>query len=247
MKQYLRSVRTSGRFLWETLDAFLAPHICPLCRQELATGCGVCENCKKALPQLSDERCPLCGGSRGRYGLLDICRQCSEAGGHPWFRGVSAFPFQGLAREAVHRFKYQKQTFLVPFLAARMVEAWRKYGAPARPQLIVPVPLHWSRLWQRGFNQSALLAEFIGKGLQLPVCHALCRKRRTSQQAGLSRDERSKNLKNAFQIRNAAQICNQSILLIDDVLTTGNTLQESAHVLLKNGAAEVNILTIARD
>ncbi len=233
--------------LWRTLDAFLAPPICPLCRQELAAGNGVCESCERALPQLPDDRCPLCGGARGQAGLLEICRQCAESGGHPWYRGVSAFPFQGLAREAIHRFKYQKQTFLAPFLAARMVEAWRKYGAPARPQLIVPVPLHWSRLWQRGFNQSALLAEFIGKGLQLPVCHALSRKRRTSQQAGLSREERGKNLKNAFHIRKAATIRNQSILLIDDVLTTGNTLQEAATILLKNGASEVNILTIARD
>ena len=247
MKKYLHGVWMKGRFLRRKLDIFLAPDICPLCRQELAAAGKVCECCEKALPKLPDERCPLCGGACGQHGLLEICRQCADAGGHPWHRGVSAFPFQGLAREAVHRFKYQKQTFLASFLAARMVDARRKYGAPARPQQIVPVPLHWSRLWRRGFNQSALLAEFIGKSMQLPVCLALCRNRRTSQQSGLSRDERSKNLKNAFQIRRADLVRNQTVLLIDDVFTTGNTLQEAAIVLLKNGAAEVNVLTIARD
>jgi ComF family protein len=247
MKKYLYSGQAMALFLWRKVDTFLAPDICPLCRQQLVCSGGVCQHCEKALPQLPDDRCPLCGGSRGETGLLEICRQCVDAGGHSWYRGVSAFPFQGLAREGVHRFKYQKQTFLAPFFAARMVQAWRQHGAPARPQQIVPVPLHWSRLWQRGFNQSAMLAEFIGKDLHLPVCHALKRQRRTSQQAGLSREERGKNMRNAFKICVPQQIFDQSILLIDDVFTTGNTLQEASKVLLKNGAAEVNVLTIARD
>jgi ComF family protein len=247
MKKYLHRGQAVVRFLWHHLDIFLAPDICPMCRQQLVFQNGVCRHCEMALPLLPDERCPLCGGGQGESGLLDICRQCAQTGGHSWYRGVSVFPFQGLAREAVHRFKYQKQTFLAPFFATRMAQAWRKHGSPARPRQIVPVPLHWSRLWQRGFNQSAMLAEFIGKDLQLPVCHALRRKRRTSQQAGLSRQERDKNMKNAFQIRNQKAILEQSILLIDDVFTTGNTLQEASNTLLKNGAAEVNVLTIARD
>ncbi len=247
MNKYLHCGHAVVLFFWKKFDVLLAPEICPLCRQQLAGSEGVCEHCERSLPRFPDERCPLCGGARGQDGLLEICRQCAEAGGHPWYRGVAAFPFQGLARQAVHRFKYQGQTFLAPFLAARMLKAWRKFGPPARPQLVVPVPLHWSRLWQRGFNQSDLLAEWVGKGLQLPVCHALNRRRRTSQQAGLSRDERGKNMKNAFHIRQADPIRNQSILLIDDVFTTGNTLQEATCILLKSGAAEVNVLTIARD
>ncbi|MFA6929978.1 MAG: ComF family protein [Lentisphaeria bacterium] len=245
MKTILTGGQTIGWHLWQKVDAFLAPPLCPLCRQERAGSNGICANCQEELPKLPEERCQLCGG--GRSGILQVCRHCAEEGGYPWHRGVSALPFQGLAREAVHRFKYQRQTFLAPFLAARMVEAWLQYGAPARPQLLVPVPLHWSRLWKRGFNQSALLAELIGKSLQIPVCHALRRCRRTSQQAGLSKEERGKNLKNAFGIRQAQTIQNQSILLIDDVFTTGNTLHEATRILLHNGAAEVNVLTVARD
>jgi len=247
MKKHLQCGQAMALFLWRKLDAFLAPESCPLCRQQLVCRGEVCQYCEKALPQLPDDRCPLCGGARSEVGLLEVCRQCVDAGGHSWYRGVSAFSFQGLAREAVHRFKYQRQTYLAPFLAARMAQAWRQYGAPARPQQIVPIPLHWSRLWQRGFNQSAMLAEFISKELHLPVCHALKRQRRTSQQAGLSRAARDKNMKNAFKAICPKQILDQSILLIDDVFTTGNTLQEASNVLLKNGAAEVNVLTIARD
>lgn len=128
-----------------------------------------------------------------------------------------------------------------------MAEAWRAYGAPARPQLVIPVPLHWRRRWQRGYNQSALLAAGVAECLHLPWQNVLRRRVYTPRQAGLSRHDRLRNLRGAFAVCRQAQVKGLSVLLVDDVFTTGSTLAECSRALIQAGVAEVNVLTIARD
>jgi ComF family protein len=116
----------------------------------------------------------------------------------------------------------------------------------ANVDMIVPVPLHWKRFYQRGYNQSELLAIMLGRKIHKPCRKVLKRIRPTTRQATLSREERLKNLKNAFAVPHPEKVKDQKILLVDDVLTTGATLHACAETLLTAGAASVVVFTIAR-
>ena len=204
----------------------------------------LCAFCNVSVPTLpGDGRCSLCGSDGG--GVAGLCRQCSLSP-RPWFRGVTAFSYRGSAGDLLRRFKYSGQCSLAPFFAHRMAEEWRLHGAPAQPEMIVPVPLHWMRLCRRGFNQAALLAEFLGMELNLPVHPVMRRRKSTGHQARLDAEERQKNLRSAFSMCRGHSVCGRRILLLDDVFTTGATLSAATAVLLDAGATEVSVITAAR-
>lgn len=227
------------------LDRFLAPSLCPLCRKNLASDGEACPDCREKLPFITGRRCRSCGGPLD--GVLDICRDCAELDSRPWYRGVTAFHYQDEIRLAVHQFKYRQTTCLARFFARQMALAWQEHREFSRPELITPVPLHWLRAWKRGYNQSGLLTEFLAAELQLPCRQLLRRSRNTISQATLNRHQRLNNLRKAFQVRDPGSVAGRSILLVDDVFTTGSTLTCATAALLDAGAAEVSILTIARD
>lgn len=224
---------------------FLSPDICPLCGRQLAIPAQrLCQQCLDDLPQLPPKRCPSCGGPADT--LLAQCRHCLARPAYPWQLAVSAFPFQGLARTAIHRLKYRGKTQLAPALALRMAEAWRQYGQAFIPDAIVPIPLHWWRRLRRGYNQSEEIARSLARNLGLPCRPQLLRRvHATRSQATLTAKQRLRNLNRAFQAAPAAQGLN--ILLIDDVFTTGTTLNSAAQALLKQKARGIAVLTIARD
>ncbi len=111
---------------------------------------------------------------------------------------------------------------------------------------VVPVPLHWRKQWDRGFNQAELLARPIAKRRGIPVLHALRRKRATAAQAGLAGAGRSRNVAGAFVLKPDAQLADKKILLIDDVMTTGATAGACASALKRGGARSVSLVTLAR-
>ena len=155
--------------------------------------------------------------------------------------------FDGTARELVHRLKYGDRTDLALTLGRMMSQAGRDLTRDAG--LIVPVPLHRTRLWSRRFNQAAALAQVVARQSGVPLAAlALSRIKRTRQQVGLTRAQRADNLQGAFKVHPGArpQVEGRRILLVDDVLTTGSTANAAARALLRAGAREVDILTFAR-
>jgi ComF family protein len=163
--------------------------------------------------------------------------------------GVYQSPFT----ELIHRFKYQGKIQLVPPLARLLYCVFEMFWQPDDIDLVVPVPLHMRRFRARGFNQAYLLIR--GWKQMVPKCpdvqfqvgrEVLIRKRWTAPQVGLDRSERITNIKGAFELNSAATIQGKRILLIDDVLTTGTTVNECAGVLLRSGARHVDVLTLAR-
>jgi ComF family protein len=192
---------------------------------------------------LPTPRCLLCGG--GRDGALDICSECLRYGERPWVHAVSACAFRGSVREAVHRLKYQGGTAMVPVLGAAMAADWRRHGR-GEPEVIVPVPLYWTRQWGRGYNQAELLACYVGSELGLPSERLLRRRRRTAQQAMLNMDARRTNVRGVFAPAPGAKIAGRRVLLVDDVMTTGATLGEAARALGDAAVAAVSVLTAAR-
>jgi len=165
-------------------------------------------------------------------------------------RGVSGFDaaysfgfYEDELRELIHLFKYGRvQTLAKPLGRLLAVALPREQEF----DMIVPMPLHWRKRWQRGFNQSALLASEIGRRANIPVKSALRRIRPTAAQAGLTNAKRRLNVSGAFRARKRAALAGKRVLLVDDVLTTGATAASCARALKIAGARQVTLLTLAR-
>jgi ComF family protein len=152
--------------------------------------------------------------------------------------------FEGALREAIHQFKYRPCRSLGSPLGDWMSG---NIQLPQGIDVIIPIPLHGSRLYERGFNQALLLADRIGNRFSIPVCYDnLVRTRPTRPQVELSGLDRVKNVAGAFSLVNPDTIKNTSIMLVDDVFTTGATVNECARILKAAGASHVAALTLAR-
>jgi len=172
-----------------------------------------------------------------------LCYVCQNASSHlAGMRSVSAHVAP--LREAIHALKYNGMRVLAEPLGEILADYWRLAVFP--PSVIVPVPLHEARLRQRGYNQSLLLARSLAARVSLPVeSHALVRQRNTRCQVELSPAERRTNVEGAFRCH-PGTLAGERVLLIDDVLTTGATLEACASALLEAGTKEVWALTLTR-
>lgn len=227
------------------LDIVL-PAACAACREPVASD-GLCAECWTKLSFIAPPYCPRLGipfASDPGEGVLSM-----EAISDPpaFRRARAAVRYDEIARTLIHALKYQDRIDLAPPLGRWMARAGHELLAEA--DLIVPVPLHWRRGFLRRFNQSGALAAAIGSNSGVAVStRALKRIRPTAQQVGLSRSERARNVQGAFRVPpdEAATVAGRRILLIDDVLTTGATLDACARALLRARARDVDVLTFAR-
>ncbi len=196
---------------------------------------------------ISDPICDACGlPFEYDIGADALCGECLQH--HPPYnKARAAITYNEHSRRLITRFKYADQTHLAKIYGQWLASAGK--DLLAHSDIIIPVPLHYFRFISRRYNQSALLAHALAKRTQIQhLPNAIKRKRHTKQQTGLTRKQRAANVKNAFVVRPryAALIKNKNILLIDDVLTTGATLTQCTKALIKAGAAQVNVLTLAR-
>jgi ComF family protein len=164
------------------------------------------------------------------------------------FRSARAAVVAGhLVLDVVHRYKYQRALWFEPFLADLLVRAARPVLTSENWDMIVPVPLHPLKKREREFNQAERLARALGATTGTPVhTRVLRRVESTRTQTLLSREQRAANVRNAFAVRPGCQLDGQSIILVDDVLTTGATTNACARALQKAGAGEVCVWTVAR-
>ncbi len=209
----------------------------------------LCECCQKEITYIQSPRCPRCGAGLGPYSSNPErgCTYCSTL--RLYFDGaVSAVHFHGPVKELIHRFKYRKKEYLVRPLISIMTSALSNGNPfPENPHCIIPVPLHWRKKIQRGFNQAELLAYQIGRYMEVEVLpNNLARVRDTHPQTSLNHTQREENVKGAFRARIPARLQGKTILLVDDVLTTGLTASECARVLKRAGVERVYVLTVAR-
>lgn len=200
----------------------------------------MCDNCLSAAERIRPPLCPLCGRPLARERLCHVCQET-----RPSIDGIrSVAYFEGGLRRAIHRFKYYGATALADPLAQLLVEYQTENQLPA--DVIVPVPLHADREAERGYNQAALLAQALGARLELPtVDTALVRVRATAPQVTLDSLERRSNVTGAFRARQAT-VAGRRVLLIDDVCTTGATMDACAKALKAEGAQCVWGLALAR-
>jgi ComF family protein len=239
----LLQARTAFRTV---LDAVLPPR-CLKCGDILGGENGLCTACWSKLAWLSPPCCVACGQpfpfDSGAGTLCGACLQRRPA----YDRARAVFRYDDESRGLIIGFKHADRTECAPTLARWMARSGGELVADCA--LIVPVPLHWTRLATRRFNQAALLAQAIGRLADRPVDPlALTRRRATRSQGRLSRFARLRNVKGAMAVRERSRsgVAGRRILLIDDVITTGATVETAAKALISAGAAVVDVLALAK-
>jgi len=246
----LRRLPAVAAKIAQGLVFFVYPPICAGCARALGgeEPEPFCPDCIEILDLVTDQHCPICGIPYcADVPHPHLCGECL-AGTYHFDRARAAGLYEGLLRKVIHRFKYGGETFLVRPLAKMLNIPAKELIRLHQIDLIVPVPLHVRRLRQRGFNQASLLARRLGSALKIPVNYSsLKRTRWTEPQIGLTRRQRAANVKGAFHLTAVAQVRKKGILLVDDVFTTGETVNQCVRVLKRDGgASEVVALTVAR-
>jgi ComF family protein len=239
---------TLGREFLNGADHLIYPGCCLLCGQPLAAEqTHFCSGCHHELFLDPHETCPRCAGTIGPFAAIEgrcpACRNESFA----FERVLRLGRYDGLLREVILRLKHQTGEGLAELLG----EGWaREAGArfAALPfEFIVPVPLHWLRRWQRGYNQSAALCRGLATTLRVSYHPSWLRRvRHTPRQSTQTPAARKINVRGAFRLRSGVPIKGRAVLLVDDVMTTGATASEAARALKAGGAERVVVAGLAR-
>ena len=230
-------IRKAGKLF---LD-MLYPRRCPVCHDIAVPGGRICNVCREKLKPITGPRCFRCSKPLKRE-EQEYCKDCRKT--RLFDQGIGIFPYGSVLQESLFKLKYGKRqeygSFYGQIAAVYSREIIRNWGV----EIIIPIPLHRKRMEKRGYNQAELIAEALGKTLCIPVDSRLMkRKVNTRPQKELDYRERKQNMKNAFFLKGENRY--RRILLVDDIYTTGSTIEAAAELLKRNGAENVFFLTIA--
>src|SRR6184192_2054669 len=229
------------------IASLLYPPVCAICSANVRAGEYLCDQCDAKTVRIVAPFCQKCsepfeGAITGEF----TCANCAHRTIH-FDAAVAAYRSRGIVRQIIHDFKYGRQIHLrhlvTRWLTAALDDPRLRGG---RFDVIIPVPLHPARKRERGFNQASLLAELLSAQISIQSQPLLERIRYTTTQTALDRTERMENLHNAFRLRKNTNVRDLRVLLIDDVLTTGSTLNECARILKGAGAISAHAATAAR-
>ncbi len=232
----------SGRHFYLNIRHKLAQVLNP----GLCLGCGIsiksnryfCRHCDASLLRVANP-CVACGQPNPVTG--ELCPACLHSP-PKWQTMVAPLVYQDATRKFVHQLKFTEQTQLAEALVHHLLPAYRS----TRAQVLMPVPLHRSRLLERGFNQSLEIADALSRRLQIPVDrHSLQRVRATDAQSGLSLNQRQQNLARAFHYHQRGQDYH-TVAIVDDVITSGSTMTEICKLLLRHGIESIEVWSLAR-
>ncbi len=237
------------------LADIIYPPRCAICKQFLWKGplikgdnsLSFCPTCIADFRHISSPLCPICGAPFPSEIKEDHpCEDCLRK--RPFYDSAHApYRYEGPVLKAIHRLKYGTKSFLAGSLGPLLAQFSESRFGESGAYLTMPVPLHPRRVRERGFNQSLLLARHVAKGLKSDLDFlSLRRVRYTLPQTRLAKKERQRNVRGAFQLKNREIVKGKTILLVDDVVTTGNTLNECARVLKKGGSGKVFCVSLAR-
>ena len=226
---------------------FVYPPRCSLCGRYCVDQEGICPDCLSQIHYIGRPLCIRCGKPFSHEMITDhFCGECLTRKRH-FTRARAVGLYTGIFRKALHRFKYQWKHCLATPLGTLMARRMESFFSDGTYHCMVPVPLHPRRLRKRGFNQALVLARVLSRIYHIPLDRDnLVRTRWTQSQVGLSERERKDNVKGAFAVLESARITQRTILLLDDIYTSGSTVDECSKVLITAGARQVDVLTLAR-
>jgi ComF family protein len=239
-----RRSQTLRKLLRLSLDLALPP-LCPACREPVGAQGALCASCWSKLSFIAPPYCERLGTPFAYDPGPGVLSMQAIADPPAYRRARAAVRYDDVSRILIHGLKYSDRLDLAPMLGRWMARAGDALLQDADG--LIPVPLHWRRLWARRFNQSAALAKIVSQASGVPVVgDALKRVKATLQQVGLSASERATNVQGAFAVVDRSQIAGRRLILIDDVLTSGATIDACARALNRAGAAAVDVLVLAR-
>lgn len=206
----------------------------------------ICRDCEKAMKEIIPPICMKCSKPIDMNAPENLCSDCRKHD-HSFEMSRSVYAYEGSVKKGIYNFKYYNKPYFYRFFGRCLVDCMKENDYSGL-ELVVPVPLHRSKMRKRGYNQSELLARYISKNTAIPFVDILKRIKKTPKQSQMTKEERGKNLKNAFDVKKgmAKVLAGKTVLLVDDVYTTGSTADECSSTLLKNGASKVFVITIAR-
>ena len=225
---------------------WLYPERCPVCLQIVTPkGAELHPECISKVIKIKQPVCYKCGMPLSEE-EKEYCMVCAVQKDRGWDRGRSVFPYHGALGNALRLVKKDGTAEFIAFFAKQMKESYLDFIRQVAPDCIVPVPLHPAKQRKRGFNQAELLAEALGREVKLPVRLLLNKKKKTKEQKSLSKHQRLKNVADAFAVNEKAmgKCVPETVLLLDDVSTTGSTLTACAGVLKANGVKKVAFITV---
>jgi competence protein ComFC len=224
------------------LELFFPGVVCPLCGGEVELNTrGLCQGCQANLPKISGAICFVCG--RPVSG-----RECFSCRGETYSFQLNRSwgLYRDRLREGIYRFKYGGRVELGRIFASLMAELVRNDEQFSSVDFVIAVPLHRERLRQRGYNQAELLGKYLARELGLQFSPGvLIRTKNTNPQSGLGKQKRKDNLEGVFKVEKSIMLKNRTVLLVDDIFTTGATACACADVLLRAGCKQVLLVTLA--
>ncbi len=219
------------------------PRTCPFCDKILPRGTDICNDCNNKLKYVVEPRCKKCGKQLTKE-EQEYCYDCANHR-HLYREGIAAFVYDEMVSKSIYRFKYYNRRTYAGMYARAIGERYGGHIARWQPDVFIPVPIHRDKLQKRGYNQAELIATELGRYLGIPVDGKYLRRiKRTRAQKELNRSERKKNLENAFKISSNV-VEYKKIVLVDDIYTTGSTLDECAKVLMAAGAQDVYFVSLS--
>lgn len=205
----------------------------------------ICYDCEKNSKKIIPPVCSKCSKPINYDKSTNLCKECCAEGRY-FEMSKSLYSYEGNIKHAIYNFKYYNKPYFYKLFGNLMIDYINKENY-LNFDYILSVPLHPSKLCQRGYNQSELLARHISDSLSTPYLDALKRTKKTEKQSEHNKEERKRNLKDAFFVKDSFdKIINKSVLLVDDIYTTGSTVNECSKVLINYGVNKVYVLTIAR-
>ena len=228
-----------------SLTDFVFPPFCSHCHQRTPEGLsgGICQGCWSLVKKWEDGQCQRCG--RQMAGVQSLCEHCQIP---DWGCGdiKTIGPFEAPLSDAIHRLKYSNAQSISRQLGRMMADVAEGKEKYKKADMILAVPLHNARKRERGYNQAQLLADQLGKALKIPSRQDIIfRARHTKSQTTLNKEERLRNVEGIFKVKSPEKIKDKTIILIDDVLTTGATIGSCGQSLMEAGAKQVLAMTAA--
>lgn len=243
---WFASLIRAGKTFTRGLVHLLYPNTCWGCGRDLPEDqTGFCLPCRTAMTTDPHPTCPRCSSSVGPFvNLEDGCSQCRNVS-FSFDRVYRLGPYEGILREVILRLKSWHGEGLAEVVGKLWAEQMEARLRAEKPDVVVPVPLHWRKHWQRGYNQSQTLARVLAKHLRLPCRRWLRRIRATPQQRAQTQSARRENVRDAFRACQGLRLEGKNVLLVDDVLTTGSTASEAARALRSARPARIIVAVLA--